>query len=67
MQQINGTLFEATTIRDVMVCWLAWVSICITEGYSVQGPETFHTLFEIVSCFGNVGLSLGEKLTQLFS
>ena len=37
MQQLRGTVAEATTIRDVMICWLAWVAICSEEGFSLHG------------------------------
>ena len=37
MRQLHGTVAEATTIRDVMICWLAWVAICCEEGFSLHG------------------------------
>jgi len=64
MRQLHGTVAEATTIRDVMICWLAWVAICCEEGFSLHGIAPFNALFEIVSCFGNVGLTLGVTVDE---
>ena len=37
-----------------------WFLVCSIEGWHNDKPYTFSALFEIVSCFGNVGLSLGS-------
>ena len=56
------SLGEATAIRDVMLVFIAWIAVCAIECLYINGNNgsmPFRVLFEIVSCFGNVGLSLG--------
>jgi len=45
---------------DMFLIWFVWWIICSMEEFSAESPAVFNTLFEIVSSFGNVGLSLGS-------
>ena len=54
----GGTLNVA---RDIAFLWLALLVVSAFQCYSASAPSIFEALFEIVSAFGNVGLSLGSK------
>jgi len=43
----------------IVFLFFTWFLVCCIEGFQDQTPAVFNALFEIVSCFGNVGLSLG--------
>ena len=45
---------------DMFLIWLCWWMICCIEQFKCNGEKIFYLLFEIVSSFGNVGLSLGS-------
>jgi hypothetical protein len=45
---------------DLLFLVAVWWFIVLVEGYTANSPSVFYTLFEIVSSFGSVGLSLGS-------
>ena len=63
--QLKKSLFEFwNKVRDrpnFFFLLFVWFLICCIEGWKDDKPSVFNSLFEIISCFGNVGLSLGSS------
>ncbi|KAK3268404.1 hypothetical protein CYMTET_23089 [Cymbomonas tetramitiformis] len=51
---------QGTIHRDMAFLAVMWYLVMAVEGYSSNTAAVFATLFELVSAFGNVGLSLGS-------
>jgi hypothetical protein len=73
---LMGGQFLSSVRPDIFFLFFAWWFICACEGFMVtfevvipnnstvvdtNANKVFSTLFEVVSSFGNVGLSMGEE------
>ncbi|GMH93497.1 hypothetical protein TrVE_jg508 [Triparma verrucosa] len=67
--RVNAVSFQAKKLwgrfqggikPDMFLIWFFWWAICTVESFESTSPAIFNTLFEIVSSFGNVGLSMGS-------